>query len=883
MSSTLRTPQLVTKEVAATSFGFYGAAEVKRISCKRISNPLLYDPLGNPVADGLYDPALGPTENHVSCTTCCLSYAHCAGHFGHVELCMPVYNPLVFGTVVKLMRATCTNCYKFKMSADRVAQYSTKFAHLATGRLIEALAVDTAPRGVGISKELTDFLAEGHVASTEQDAASTGQEKKPKAASPGPRKPLTQQVQMAIGQVIREFFLNAMRDNCENCKAKTPKMHFEGDGQLFWVPLSKKNRMANALHKSAPDPERKLLLGEQADASDEEDVDGGAPDPSPKFLTPSQVKDIMDLLWKNERQFLELLWGCEGVSLQGGSTGVGTGFSAPKSPHIFFIQSLLVTPNRFRPPSKVGDVVSEHAQNTALIAILEANGQLVELTHRYKHDPTAAFPLDEAARKWNTLQQTVNNLLDNTKARKSDNVAPGIRQQLEKKEGLFRKNMMGKRVNFACRSVISPDPYIATDEIGVPPHFATRLSFPEVVTGHNLEEMRRLVETGATAHPGANAVEDEKGRIIQLERLSLKQRQSISKTLLSVSSAGLGGGDGNAAKFVYRHLKDGDLVLVNRQPTLHKPGIMAHRVKVLKGQRTIRMHYANCKTYNADFDGDEMNVHFPQDYFGRAEAAEIVAADQQFWSPTDGKPLRGLIQDHVVAGVLLTKRDTFLERADFMQLVYWATMTARPAAVRGRTQGIGLEPTIQLPVPAVLRPRPLWTGKQVISVLLGFLGQELPTIYLSAGTATPAEYWGGKQIGESDFRVFGNDLVTGVLDKAAFGKFGLMHAVQELHGCKAAGRLLSSFSRLFTGYLQMHGFTCGMEDLRVTPEADVRRSFVLEQAEGEVRQVAYTFARMTVEEMANESSIRNTLGARLRSRPQGGAELDMASSGAVGQ
>ena len=89
---------------------------------------------------------------------------------------------------------------------------------------------------------------------------------------------------------------------------------------------------------------------------------------------------------------------------------------------------------------------------------------------------------------------------------------------------------------------------------------------------------------------------------------------------------------------MYRHLRDGDVLLVNRQPTLHKPGIMAHTARVLQGQRTIRMHYANCSTYNADFDGDEMNLHFPQDHLGRAEAYEIVRADQQYTVPTDGKP-----------------------------------------------------------------------------------------------------------------------------------------------------------------------------------------------------------------------------------------------------
>lgn len=90
----------------------------------------------------------------------------------------------------------------------------------------------------------------------------------------------------------------------------------------------------------------------------------------------------------------------------------------------------------------------------------------------------------------------------------------------------------------------------------------------------------------------------------------------------------------------------------SRQPTLHKPSIMAHYVKVLKSEKTLRMHYANCNTYNADFDGDEMNMHLPQNELARAEGALIATADEQYLVPKDGTPLRGLIQDHVVTGLL---------------------------------------------------------------------------------------------------------------------------------------------------------------------------------------------------------------------------------------
>ena len=174
-----------------------------------------------------------------------------------------------------------------------------------------------------------------------------------------------------------------------------------------------------------------------------------------------------------------------------------------------------MTPNKFRPASKVGDMVSEHPQNSALVSILNTNIALVELSKKHLANPTEAFPVDTAARTWLTLQRAVTMLLDSSKARKGEATNTGIRQQLEKKEGLFRKNMMGKRVNFAARSVISPDPLIATDEIGVPPYFATRLTFPELVTPMNVNYLRDLVVNGPKEHPGANAVEDERGNLVR--------------------------------------------------------------------------------------------------------------------------------------------------------------------------------------------------------------------------------------------------------------------------------------------------------------------------------------------------------------------------------
>eukprot|EP00953_Heterococcus_sp_UTEX-ZZ885_P021155 11810-Heterococcus_DN1.PRE.1 len=144
------------------------------------------------------------------------------------------------------------------------------------------------------------------------------------------------------------------------------------------------------------------------------------------------------------------------------------------------------------------------------------------------------------------------------------------------------------------------------------------------------------------------------------------------------------------------------------QPTLHKPGIMAHRVRVLRNPayQTIRMHYANCNTYNADFDGDEINCHLPQNELAVAEANLIAFTNEQYSAPTDGKPLRGLIQDSVDGGVKMCSRDTFLTKEEFQQLIFQA-LAGLP--------GLEIAPpntNIVTPLPVIMKPRELWTGKQ---------------------------------------------------------------------------------------------------------------------------------------------------------------------------
>ena len=438
--------------------------------------------------------------------------------------------------------------------------------------------------------------------------------------------------------------------------------------------------------------------------SSDDEVDLTAPDarggdagssragsPAGVRVTPIEARALLKKLWGVEYDFCSMVWVAEAPN-RGRRPAPRAGASASPAlpvrrsdPSRFFMQTVLVTPCRLRPPSRMGDMLFEHPQNTHLNAIIQANLTLAEL---FRKPPTVPEPPEaraqRAVRAWLSLQGGVNKLIDSSKAEGGEAAGAGIRQQLEKKQGLFRMNMMGKRVNYAARSVIMPDPYIRTSEIGVPPVFARKLTFPENVTAHNVELMRRLVENGPETHPGANAIEDERGRVIHLDRFTAEKRAAIAKTLLatpvtltgaaSAAAAGipggekeeeknapgaaaptddaslarggarkaaLAGGDGSApeaARGACTAICATACCLVNRQPTLHKPGIMAHTARVLQGQRTIRMHYANCSTYNADFDGDEMNLHFPQDHLGRAERTRLSERTSSSPSRRTGSP-----------------------------------------------------------------------------------------------------------------------------------------------------------------------------------------------------------------------------------------------------
>tara|TARA_B110000285_G_scaffold15766_1_gene15514 strand:- start:220 stop:795 length:576 start_codon:yes stop_codon:yes gene_type:complete len=182
-----------------------------------------------------------------------------------------------------------------------------------------------------------------------------------------------------------------------------------------------------------------------------------------------------------------------------------------------------------------------------------------------------------------------------------------LNQRLKGKHGRFRQNLLGKRVDFTGRTVISPDPNCAIDEVIIPQLMAKVLTYPERVNRYNFAKLKNLVLRGSEQHPGANIVytNPDSDKADEESTQTGYSLYYMSKNFRKKLSDELKYGD-----IVERHLENGDTVLFNRQPSLHRVSIMAHKARVMPC-RTLRFNECVCKPYNADFDGDEMNIHLP--------------------------------------------------------------------------------------------------------------------------------------------------------------------------------------------------------------------------------------------------------------------------------
>ena len=378
---------------------------------------------------------------------------------------------------------------------------------------------------------------------------------------------------------------------------------------------------------------------------------------------------------------------------------------------------------------------------------------------------------------WDLMQYHITTFFDNSITKipparhRSGQPLKTITERIKGKEGRIRHNLAGKRVNFSSRTVISPDPSLKINEVGIPYQIAELLTVNEKVNSMNIDKMKKIILN--ENYPTANYIIRPDGR---RKRITKDLKEEILEEL-------------EIGYLVERQLIEGDVVLFNRHPSLHKASLMAHFVKVLP-YKTFRVHPATVPPYNADFDGDEMNIHVPQTEEARAEAKILMDVNKNLMSCKDNSNLLGNIVDAVTGNYLLSKSG--LSKAEANQLLFQS----------------GIDDNFE---------KSNISGNEIISSVI------------------PKLDYKAKSRDGSAFNIKSGKIETGIVDEKVFGVEAgdLLKYIDKDFGRDHAIKVLENSFALGTNYLTNHGFTISVDDLNVSDKVKKETDQVVMEAEKE--------------------------------------------------
>ena len=439
-------------------------------------------------------------------------------------------------------------------------------------------------------------------------------------------------------------------------------------------------------------------------------------------------------------------------------------------PEWMIITALPVPPPPVRPSIAVDGANGMRGEDDLTYKL----GDIIRANGNVKRCETEGSPAHVVNEFEHLLQFHVATYMDNDIAgqpqalQKSGRPVKSIRARLKGKEGRLRGNLMGKRVDFSARTVITGDPNLSLDEVGVPRSIAKTLTYPETVTPYNIQKLHQLVKNGPNEHPGAKYVIRDSG-----ERIDLRHHKRAGEISLQYGWK------------VERHIVDGDYIIFNRQPSLHKESMMGHRVRVMP-YSTFRLNLSVTSPYNADFDGDEMNLHVPQSEETRAEINQLCMVPLNIVSPQGNGPLMGIVQDTLCGIYKICRRDVFMTKEQVMNILLWVP----------DWDGV-------IPQPAIIKPRPMWTGKQLISLVIP---QGLNLLRGGEDGFSPLR--------DDGLLVHGGDLMFGLLNKKSVGASGggIIHVIYNEKGWEAAMNFFNGAQTLVNYWLLHNGFSIGIGD-----------------------------------------------------------------------
>ncbi len=475
---------------------------------------------------------------------------------------------------------------------------------------------------------------------------------------------------------------------------------------------------------------------------------------------------------------------------------------------------------------------------------------VIRINQRLRENIDAGAPHLIVEDLWELLQYHITTYFDNQVSgipparHRSGRALRTLTQRLKGKEGRFRSNLSGKRVDFSARSVISPNPHISINEVGVPRKIAKILTIPTNVNDWNIEQMKQLILNGPNIHPGANYIIRNDRRRIDLRYV--KNRKIIADMVAPGFT-------------VERHLNNGDLVLFNRQPSLHRMSIMAHEVKIMRG-KTFRLNLTVCPPYNADFDGDEMNLHVPQSEEARTEAELLLKVQEHILSPRFGGPILGGVQDFISTIFQFTSKNSIYNIKDTLKLLYMGNI-------------FDLHPDFDLNKiePYIKEPEPMYSGKQIFSTLLPedlnirVRSKFCKKCFIKDGQSCKEE----KCEYDAYVTIKNGHLIAGTIDENSFGAMQSNSILQRIikdHGNATGREFLDNSTRMLLYVIRLNGITMGLDEVYIKGESHEHIQKVLHDATEESKRLIKAYRENDTKTLkrAPGRSLKETLELRIR-------------------
>ena len=698
----------ITKKIGSLEFAVLSPSEIRKMSATKVITADTYDDDGFPITMGLMDPRLSVIEPGLRCKTCGQKVGKdkCPGHFGHIDLAMPVVHVGFVKTIRDCLRATCRGCGRLLLTDKRIKEYKDMITkHQAEGRDISYL------------------------------------------------------LKSIVGECRKV-------EQCPRCGREIGKIDLD-------KPTSFRE--------------------------------------NGKKLTPSEIRDWLEKIPDEDLIFLDI------------------NVKAAR-PEWMVLTVLPVPPVTVRPSVTLES--GERSEDDLTHKLVD----VIRINQRLQENRDAGAPQLIVEDLWELLQYHVTTYLDNQTSgipparHRSGRPLKTLAQRLKGKEGRFRSNLSGKRVNFSARTVISPDPNLSINEIGVPIEIARELTIPVRVTSHNLEWCKKLIKQTAktTSHDNEKEYIPHVNYIKRYRENGIEQRIKVTEKNAEEVAEKL-----EIGSIVERQVMDGDITLFNRQPSLHRMSMMAHRVKVVP-YKTFRFNLSVCPPYNADYDGDEMNLHLLQGEEAKAEAEILMKVQENILSPRFGGIIIGGIHDHISGCFLLTFKDKKYLKEDAAQIL----------------ASIGYKG--EFPKTHVENGHSYVYGRDIFSVLLpkGLNIEFRAKCCFNCETCTAPDcpYY-------AYVIVKNGKLIQGTIDENSIGAFKgkILDRIIRDHGTAAGREFIDKVTKLGIASITKYGFTTSIDDEDIPKEAKQQIEEGLRKAKKKINDLILAYENNELESLPGRS------------------------------